>query len=71
MPSGPVVITDVTVPLEVDMTFIADVPTHKTMQFRYSFAQTTIRRENVLDLRDFSTNLKRSWLYRCRWKFLP
>lgn len=26
VPSGPVVITDVTVPLEVDMTFIADVP---------------------------------------------
>lgn len=33
MPSGPVVITDVTVPLEVDMTFIADVPTHKRHNF--------------------------------------
>lgn len=33
MPSGPVVITDVTVPLEVDMTFIADVPMHKMFNF--------------------------------------
>lgn len=30
VPSGPVVITEVTVPLEVEVTFIADVPTQKT-----------------------------------------
>jgi len=43
VPSGPVVITDVTVPLEVDMTFIADVPT-QNVYVCYSFAQTVIEK---------------------------